>query len=89
VEEYMKIKIVKVGNSRGLRIPKPLIDQTGLRDEVEVEVVDKKLIIRPVSKPRSGWEQAFKAMADAGDDKLVNGNDIQLTGWEKDEWKWR
>ena len=54
-----------------MRLPKPLLDQTGLSDEVEVEVQGNQLIIRPVRAPRAGWAEAFAGMAAAGDDQLM------------------
>lgn len=65
----MKTHIVRIGNSQGLRIPKPLLDQSGLHGEVELEVQDQRIIIRSAEPPRQGWDQAFHAMAEAGDDR--------------------
>jgi len=68
----MKTRIVRISNSRGVRLPKPLLDQTGLSDEVEVEVHGNHLIIRPVRAPRAGWAEACAVMAAAGDDQLLD-----------------
>jgi len=84
----MKIKVVKIGNSRGIRIPKPLIRQTGMGDEVEIEVVDNRLIISAPGGPRSDWAESFKAMAEAGDDQLIHGEELQSTHFEEDQWDW-
>ena len=51
----MKARIVRIGNSKGIRIPKPLLDQTGLQGEVEIQAKNGSLIIRPTRKPRAGW----------------------------------
>ena len=56
----MRARIVKIGNSRGIRIPKPLIEGAGLEDEVDITVHDNSLIISPASHPREGWDEAFK-----------------------------
>jgi antitoxin MazE len=64
----MKTRIIRIGNSQGIRIPKPLLEQTGLRDEVELSVQDDALIIRPARTPRAGWADAFREMARRGDD---------------------
>jgi antitoxin MazE len=85
----MKARIVKIGNSRGIRIPKPLIQQTGLAGEVELVVEENRLVISPLQRPRSGWAEAFKAMAAAGDDALLDTETAPPTRWEKDEWEWR
>jgi antitoxin MazE len=85
----MKARLVRIGNSQGVRIPKPLLEQTGLRDEVEIEVKDDHLVIRAVSHPRAGWAEAFQAMAEHGDDALLDGDTPSLTRWDDEEWEWR
>ena len=57
----MKVRIVKIGNSQGIRIPKPLILQAGLKGEVELEVEDDRLVISRKGKPRMKWAEAFRA----------------------------
>jgi len=86
----MRTHIVKIGNSQGIRIPKPLLDQTGIKDEVELEIDKTRIIIHPVSNPRSGWDSAFKAMALSGDDALINGKDAMAhsCSWDNEEWQW-
>ena len=84
----MKTRIVRIGNSRGIRIPKPLLDQTGLEGEVELTVNHGSLVIQPGKKPRKGWAAAFQEMADHGDDALVDESALRPTQWEEDEWEW-
>jgi len=88
----MKTKIIRVGNSRGIRIPKLLLEESGLAEEIEIQVEKGRLIISPASpgpaSPRKGWAKAFKAMAEAGDDELLDGDRALPTRWEKEEWKW-
>ncbi len=81
----MKARIVRIGNSRGIRIPKPLIEQTGLGENVEIAVQGNALVISPVGRPRAGWDEAFRAMAGHGDDELLDG--ARPTRWDEDEWK--
>ena len=83
----MKTRIVRIGNSRGVRLPKPLLDQTGLTDEVEVEAQGNQLIIRPVRAPRTGWAEAFAAMAAAGEDELLDPI-LPPTRFDRDDWTW-
>ncbi len=84
----MKSRIVKIGNSRGVRIPKPLIEETGLGEDVEIQVEGNRLIIAPAGRPRSNWATLFRKMSHAGDDALIDG-DVQVrTVWEKEEWEW-
>jgi len=82
----MRATIIKIGNSRGLRLPKPILEQCGFEKEVELEVRDNEIIIRPVKHSRCNWEKAFKTMAEKGDDKLMKLPDSE---WDKEEWEWR
>ena len=84
----MRSKIIKIGNSRGIRLPKPLLDQTGISGDVELEVINNQIIIRPVANPRQGWDQAFAAMAQAGDDALLDPADGLSHSWDEEEWSW-
>jgi antitoxin MazE len=84
----MRARIVKIGNSQGIRIPKPLLEQTGIMDDVELEVEQNQIIIRPVSNPRDGWDDAFKAMADRGDDIIIDEAEKISHSWDEDEWQW-
>jgi antitoxin MazE len=84
----MKAKIVRIGNSRGLRIPKPLLEQTGLSGEVEIQVKDQSLVISALARRRSDWEPAFDAMAERGDDALLD--ELPITSpWDEAEWEWK
>ena len=85
----MKARIIRIGNSQGIRIPKPFLQQTGLRGEVEISVEENRLIVSPADRPRSGWAEAFKAMAKLGDDELLEGQKTVPTEWEKEGWEWR
>ncbi|MEP0869684.1 AbrB/MazE/SpoVT family DNA-binding domain-containing protein [Trichocoleus desertorum AS-A10] len=68
----VKTRIIKIGNSQGIRIPKLLIEQLHLSDEVELEVQQNQLIIRPARSTRQGWEAAFQKMAEYGDDQILD-----------------
>jgi len=84
----MKTKIVRIGNSQGVRIPKPLLEETGLQDDVEIRVEDHSLVISAAHLPRSEWEANFQAMAAHGDDALLDEGPI-LSEWDEDEWEWK
>ncbi len=84
----MKARIVRIGNSQGIRIPKPFIKQTGLGEEVEIQVEDNRLVIAAADRPRSGWAAAFKKMAQVGDDALLDDDAHIPTQWEEDKWEW-
>ncbi|MGB9641556.1 MAG: AbrB/MazE/SpoVT family DNA-binding domain-containing protein [Anaerolineales bacterium] len=64
----IRSKLVKIGNSRGIRIPRIVLEQAGLTDEVEMKVEGNKLIIQAPRSPRQGWEEHFDNMAKDGDD---------------------
>jgi antitoxin MazE len=84
----MKTRIVRVGNSRGIRIPKLLLEQTGLQGEVEITARDETLVIRAARKPRDGWAVAFREMARRGDDAVVDHTAPSLSIWDEGEWEW-
>jgi antitoxin MazE len=84
----VKSRIVKIGNSRGIRIPKVLLDQAKLSNDIEVEVQGDKLIIRSVRRTRQGWEDQFVEMAHRGDEKLLDAELASPSSWDKDEWEW-
>lgn len=84
----MRTRVVKIGNSQGVRIPKLLLERSNLPEEVEIEAQDDRIIIRSAKQPRQGWEEAFRAMAERGDDKLLDENLTGQTHWDEDEWQW-
>jgi antitoxin MazE len=84
----MLTRIVPIGNSQGIRIPKPLLEQAGLSGEVEITVKDGTLVIKRVRRPREGWAEAFKGMAERGDDALLDGETPGLSKWDEEEWEW-
>jgi antitoxin MazE len=85
----MITKIIKIGNSRGVRIPKSFIEQSGIKDEVELEVKDNRIIIRTLSGVRNNWEQAFQKMSKNNDDVLLDQDSISnQSSWDKEEWTW-
>jgi antitoxin MazE len=85
----MKTRIVRIGNSQGVRIPKPLLEQTGLSGEVEMIAQDGSLVIRTARRPRAGWITAFQEMARRGEDALLDNVSPSLATWDEDDWEWR
>ncbi len=83
----IKTHIVKIGNSQGIRIPKVLLDQLGFGTEVELALEQGQLILRPAHRPRQGWEQQFRAMAERGEDALLDAVGGSTT-WDDEEWEW-
>jgi antitoxin MazE len=84
----MRARIVRIGNSHGIRIPKLILDETGLSGEVELEVADGQLIVRAARGPRQGWDASFREMAERGDDGLLDAEAIETSDWDEDEWEW-
>ncbi len=84
----VKTRIVKIGNSQGIRIPKVLLEQSNLFDEVELELESDRIVVRPVRTARQGWDNAFQTMYQQGDDQLLDGEALALSTWDEDEWTW-
>ena len=84
----MRAHIIKIGNSKGIRIPKPILEQTGIVEDVELEVEKDHIVIRPVSNPRIGWDTAFMTMSDQDDDKLLQVAEDVSHSWDDEEWQW-
>jgi antitoxin MazE len=82
----MRAQIIKIGNSQGIRIPKIILEQTGLKGEVELAVKDNKIIIQSIDAPRKDWEAAFQKMAVNKDDKFID--EEITTKWDREEWDW-
>lgn len=81
-------RIVRIGNSQGVRIPKPLLEQAGISDQVELEVAEGRISIRPATRARAGWEERFAAMAAAGDNRLIDEARWASTVFDEEEWEW-
>lgn len=81
----MLVSLVSIGNSKGIRLPKAIIEQLDIQDTLELEVKDKQLILKPViKKPREGWEEALKEMNHYNEDSLIipEVNDSGAFEWE-------
>ncbi len=82
----MKTKIVRIGNSKGIRLPKPLLEQVGLVGDVDLEVRDGKLVISPAESLRAGWREAAISLAEREEDGLL---DVHTpTRFDVEEWEW-
>jgi antitoxin MazE len=83
----MKTRLVQIGNSRGIRLPKPLLEQAGLDGEVEIALQDGGILIMPaIGAPRAGWSDAAQRMQKRGDDELMDPP--TTTKFDDEEWEW-
>jgi antitoxin MazE len=82
----MKLELVRVGNSRGIRIPKSLIEQCGFGRTVSVRVKDNCLVISPERRPREGWERTFQTAGTGPREPLLLGN--MTNKFDQEEWQW-
>lgn len=83
----MKAKIVRIGNSQGVRLPKFLLEETQLPNDVEITVEGNRLVIAPARQPREGWAEAFARMAANGDDKMILDGSMS-NKFDEEEWEW-
>jgi antitoxin MazE len=84
----MRAQIIRIGNSQGVRIPKPFLEQSRIGKEVEIELQGDQIVIRSAQHPREGWEEAFKLMAKKSDDRLIDGDLANQSSWDDEEWEW-
>ncbi len=82
----MKTRLIRIGNSRGIRLPKTIIEQAGLTEEVELEVRDGAVVIAATARPRSGWADEARKMRAGDDDRLLDPP--TPTHFDEKEWTW-
>jgi antitoxin MazE len=82
-----KTRIIRIGNSRGIRVPKVLLDQAQLPEEVELVAEPGRLLITAARRPRAGWAEAAEVMHERGDDRLLDRP--TKTRFDEEEWEWR
>ncbi len=84
----MKARIVRIGNSTGLWLPKSILKLVGLDKEVEIQIRGGSIVLKKPMHPRSGWAKALRAMAKGRDDVLLDF-DTSMSSWDEEEWQWR
>jgi antitoxin MazE len=82
-----KTRIIRIGNSKGIRVPKVLLEHAQLPDEVELQAENGRLIVRAAQGPRAGWAAAAKAMRVRGDDQLLDAT--TRSQFDEKDWRWR
>jgi len=83
----MRTRLIKIGNSRGVRLPKPLIEEAGLTEEVELTVQDGTIVVAPMATYRSGWAEAARQIHERGEDLLLDAP--TPTRFDEREWEWK
>ena len=78
----MEISIIQIGNSKGIRLAKTILERYDITDKVELIFKEGFLILKPVKKVRDGWDKAFKKMAERGDDELLIDDVFEDENWE-------
>ena len=78
----IKTRIVRIADSQGLHVPRALLEQAHLPDHVELEVRHGQIVIRSARRPRAGWDEQFRVMAQHGDDQLLDGDGPGLGNWD-------
>jgi antitoxin MazE len=81
----MKAQIIQIGNSQGIRIPKMMLEETGISGEVDLQITPEGILIKNIKKPRGDWDAIFKTMGEADDDLSINGGAVEF---DKKEWQW-
>ena len=81
-----KTRIVRIGNSRGIRVPKALLDQAELPEQVELYAEPGRLVVRGARLPRTGWAEAARTMHERGHDRLLDYP--TATHFDQEEWAW-
>ena len=81
----MDISVISIGNSKGIRLTKTLIEKYNIKDTMELVLEKSYIILKPKTSPRKGWEKSFKKMHENGDDKLLMSDVFEDENF--DEWK--
>jgi len=81
----MEVSIIKIGNSKGLRLSKDILTQYNIKDKIELILEKGHIILKPKAEPRKGWEEAFKSMHENNDDQLLMDDVFEDENFE--EWK--
>lgn len=78
----MKVSVIKIGNSKGIRLSKVLLEKYEITDKVELVLEKEQIILKPIVQPRKNWESAFAEMHLNGDDKLLIDSVFEDENWD-------
>ena len=82
----VRTKVIEIGNSRGVRIPKPMLEASGIDGEVTISIVGSELVVRSIESPRSGWEEQLREMVATEGDLPVD--ESAASRFDEEEWEW-
>lgn len=82
----MKTRLIRIGNSRGVRLPKPLIEEAGLTEEVDLRTRDGTIIIARARRTRAGWAEAARLIHERSEDRMEEPP--TSTRFDEEEWEW-
>ncbi len=88
METVIRTQLITSGERQGVYIPQSIIEQFNFQNDIQLEVLADRLIIHRAPPPRAGWDEQFAAMAQAGDDQLLDAEALPLTKWDETEWSW-
>jgi antitoxin MazE len=83
----VRAKLVRIGNFRGIRIPKPILERCGFGNEVELHAEAGRLVVLPAGSSRAGWEEAFATAAANASGAPLLSNDVR-SRFDEEEWTW-
>jgi antitoxin MazE len=86
-EEIMKVKLVRIGNSRGIRIPKSVLEQCGFQEAADLRIEKNRLVLVREHRPRQGWEEAFIAAGPSSNDELLV-EALPSSTFDRENWQW-
>lgn len=81
----MKVSLIQIGNSKGIRIPSSILKQFDFIENFDLILEKGKIILKPISNPREGWEEACRLMNENKDDKLLYDDNYEL---DNEDWNW-
>jgi antitoxin MazE len=81
----MEVSIIKIGNSKGFRLSKTILERYNITDKMELILEKEQIILRPIPEPRKGWDNAFQKMHENNDDQLLLDDVFEDENF--DEWK--
>ncbi|AFZ53312.1 AbrB/MazE/SpoVT family DNA-binding domain-containing protein [Cyanobacterium aponinum] len=90
IENTIHTRLVKIGNSQGVRLPKTLLEIAKIKDQIDLSIEDGTIIIRASeeNKVRLNWAKSFQEMASENDDQLLDSDTQTLSYWDEQEWEW-